>query len=436
MNVRKIVLTALEKMEKNSGYSNLLLNSVLKEQELSDFERRFASNIFYGVIERKLTLDYIIGQLSSRGKQKISSYVLNCLRMGLYQIIYMDKVPDNAAVNETVNLVKNSKERYAAGFVNAILRAYLRNRVTLPEGDSLKALEVRFSCPKWFIAELTDYIGLESAKEYFESSLNIPPTYIRLNSQNTGESNVIETLESKNIKIEPTVLENAYKISGFSSVENLEEYKNGAVYVQDLASQLSINALAPKPGESLLDVCAAPGGKSLTAAQYMNNKGKILSCDLHPHRVDLIKASAKRMNLSIIDTRINDASKYNPNLGLFDKIICDVPCSGFGDIRRKPEIKYKNPNDLTRLPDLQYNILENSSEYLRPNGIIMYSTCTLRREENESTVERFLSRHTDFKLMESCVCGRKSGYHRLLTNEYDCDGFFFALLKKVGDGIG
>lgn len=432
MNPRKIILDALIKFFSNTAYSNLTLDGILNETSLEQKDKAFVSHIFYGVIERKITLDYIISSLSTTKLNKMSPYILNALRMGLYQIIYMDKIPDNAAVNETVNLIKKSKFKNLSGFVNAILRAYLRKPVVLPNDDSLESMEIKYSCPKELVNEFIEYLGKDDAIKFLENSLITPPVYARVNSNVISEDKLIDLLKAQGIEAEKTNITNAIKLNKTGAISKLEEHKKGYFHIQDLASQIAISALSPKEDDMVLDICSAPGGKTFTMAEYMNNKGKIISCDIHNHRVNLIKNGAERLNLSVIEAIQNDATKYNKNFPKFDKILCDVPCSGYGDIRRKPEIKYKSLSDLTSLPDLQYNILNISASYLKSGGYILYSTCTLRKQENEDIVERFLKENSDFSKVTTNVFGNESEYQRLLSSKLDCDGFFFALLKKEG----
>ena len=426
MNVRKIVLDALLKTERSGGYSNLTLDSALKNDELGSQDKRFASALFYGVIERKLTLDWILGKYSSKKLSKLSPLVLTALRMGLYQIMYMEKVPDTAAVNESVNLIKASKEKYASGFVNAILRSYLREPQKLPEGNDINDLSVRYSCPEWLVSELTEYLGESSAQKMLEVALEPSYTYIRVNNA-VKSADINKELEKEGISVFKTDLDECLRIEKFGAIESVDPYKKGLFHIQDMASQLCLNDFSPRRGERLLDVCSAPGGKTFTAAELMENEGEIIACDLHPHRVKLVKNGAERLGLSIISAKENDASKFNESFGIFDKIICDVPCSGFGDIGRKPEIKYKDPNDLTNLPNVQYNILNVSSKYLKRGGTLLYSTCTLRRAENEAVVEKFLENNDDF---EPVASPNGEEYVRLIPGEKRCDGFFYAILRR------
>ncbi len=422
LNVREAVVKALTKIEKDGGYSNLALNSFLKENDFSDENSAFASRLIYGVIERKITLDYYIEKSSSRQLSKISPFLLNNLRVAIYQICFMDKVPESAAVNEAVNITKRSKDKYAAGFVNAVLRAFLRQKPELPQGDTDYALSVKYSCAKWYIHELKQYIGKENVENFLSDSLLPPPTYIRVNTNKINEDELKTILNNSGIETKETSVNNGLKIVYKGALTKLQAFNDGLFHVQDLASQIAIYALNIQEHDAVLDVCAAPGGKSCTAAQYAFN-GRVLSCDLYPSRVELINDNFKRLDISNANACVNDALVFNGSLGLFDKIICDVPCSGFGVIRRKPEIKYKDVAELTSLPQLQYNILKISAKYLKSGGSIMYSTCTLRVAENEEIVNKFIKENMDFVVEEK-------GFNRLLPNSHSSDGFFFAIIKR------
>ncbi len=428
-NVRKSVAEALVNLETSQGYSNISLDALLRKNNFTSSDKALASRLFYGVIERKITLDYYIGKLSSKPVKKLTPLVLNCIRLGIYQLEFMDKIPESAAVNESVNIIKCSKERYAAGFVNAILRSFIREKIALPQDNSSYALSVRYSCPAWFIEELSTYIGKDLAFKFLKNSLIPPPVYIRTNNTVTDGDSLLNTFLASNITANKKSSE-CIELSFVNSPQNLKEFIDGHFHIQDISSQICVSALDPKPNDRLLDICSAPGGKSCTAAEIMMNRGEVVSCDIHEHRVNLIKTNADRLKLNIIKPTLNDATQFNSELGYFDKILCDVPCSGFGVIRRKPEIKYKPQSDLTNLPELQYNILDMSSRYLKCQGRIVYSTCTLRREENEDIIIRFLNEHPDFTVEKTFSQYFFDYGHRLMPENCGGDGFFFAVLKR------
>lgn len=430
VNTRKLVVLELIKFEENSEYSNLTLNSIILKNDLSPLDAGFVTMLFYGVIERKITLDYYISKLSSKPTEKLSKLVLNTLRVALYQIIYMDKIPSSAAVNEAVKIIKKSKEHYASGFINAILRSFLREAPKIPDGNTPYGLSVKYSCPEWFIEELTGYIGTDNAVSFLEDSLKTPPIYLRCNTQNISEDDLIKTLSEEGITAKKLNISGALVVDKLNPLKNNKTFLNGYYHIEDIASQIFLNAVGFNKGDSVLDLCAAPGGKTCTISELVENDGSVVSCDLHNHRVELIKNNANRLRLSNIEAVRNDALEFNLALGSFDAVLCDVPCSGFGVIRRKPEIKYKHPSDLTNLPKLQYNILNTAKNYVNDGGKLIYSTCTLRYDENEAVVEEFLKNNKNFKAVKTTVLGEEECYHRLTPTKHKSDGFFFCVLIK------
>ncbi len=302
--------------------------------------------------------------------------------------------------------------------MNAVLRNILRNEEILPISESVNDLSVIYSCPIEIIESLISDYGLENTIELLKESLKPAPLAIKINTLKTD----IATFAS-NIGVEliETPLKDAFILKRGIDITNNNLYKNGKFYVQDLASQMVVTVLNPKPKERMLDMCSAPGGKSFTSAIAMQNNGEIISCDLYKHKCNLIENSAKRLNLNIISTKICDATVFDASLGNFDCILCDVPCSGLGIIRRKPEIKYKNFAEFDNLPEIQLKILNNAKKYLKPSGRILYSTCTLRKAENEEIINKFLNQNSDITLDYS---------HTFMPHKDGTDGFFCALLIK------
>jgi 16S rRNA (cytosine967-C5)-methyltransferase len=274
-----------------------------------------------------------------------------------------------------------------------------------------------------------DEYGKDAAIHTVKSSIGMPPLYLRVNSLKITEDELIDSFEKRKREASKTeVLANCISIKGIGSIENLPQYKKGFFHVQDLSSQMLCNIIHPKPNETIFDMCSAPGGKAFTIAQYMQDKGQILAFDLYESRINLIQQSAQRLGLECIKTSVNDATLYNENLGLADKVLCDVVCSGLGIIRRKPEIKYKDPEEFEKLPQIQYNILLNSSKYVKEGGMLIYSTCTLNKKENEEVVLRFLSENKDFEPLQ--IPQYENYMHTFLPQEINSDGFFVATLIK------
>lgn len=409
------------KVENDSAYSNIALNAVLRESRLENADRAFASAVFYGVLDRKITIDFILSKFIKTPLKRVAPFTLEVLRSAVYQIMFMDKVPDSAAVNEAVKLIKSSKESRNAGFANAVLRNILRNEITLPDGNDPYSLLVRYSCPEWIINSfITDY-GAETAEEILKESLKPAPVIIRVNTLKTDTKTLKAELEKRGIPAQTAETENALILKKGIDAADFDLYKSGFFYAEDVSSQTAVSVLNPKKGERVLDMCAAPGGKSFTMALFMENAGEIISCDLYEQRVGLIKSGAERLGIDIIKPMTADACVYNEDFGVFDCILCDVPCSGLGVLRRKPDIKYKPESDFTELQKLQYRILENAARYLKKGGRILYSTCTLRREENEKLVNSFIMEY--------------NGFHKMYEHTYfphidKTDGFYCALLTK------
>ncbi len=422
-NARKLAAAALVRMEKQSAYSNLTVTGMLGGAELSPTDKAFVSALIYGVLDRKLTLQYVLSAHMKTPFCKVSPYTAAVLQSALYQILYMDKVPASAAVNEAVKLVKCSKESRNAAFVNAVLRSILREGAALPTDDSVFSLSVRYSCPQDVIQSfLADY-GLENTKAILEESLRPAPITLRVNTLKTTAEELASAFAQRGIGTEPGGIENALSLTQGIDIAADPFYRDGLFHVQDTSSQTAVSVLAPQPGERVLDLCAAPGGKSFTMAQWMQNKGELWACDLYENRIRLIEDGAKRLDLSIIKTAVNDAALYHDEWPSFDRVLCDVPCSGLGVLRRKPEIKYKPLSDSAALPEIQYAILQNAAKYLRPGGKLLYSTCTLRRAENEETAARFSNEHPVF---------RKMYEHTFLPHMDKTDGFYCALFQKEG----
>ena len=419
MNDRFLAYKILSKIERDKAYSNITVDAVLNENEATSAP--FVCALVYGVLERKITIDYILSKFLNQPIKKLNPQVLTLLRMGVYQIKYMDKVPDSAAVNESVKLSKKVKCAFASGLINSVLRKVSTVEVSLPETDNkIYDLSIKYSCPEQLVEHYVNDYGYIDAEKILESSIGSVPTFVRVNNLKVTTDELISQLEKEGIiskKVEKS--DNSLEILS-GAVFKTECYKKGYFHAQDLASQTCIDCLNPQENDIVFDLCAAPGGKSYTIAEKMNNKGKVYSFDLYEHKIKLINDGAKRLDITIIDAQIGDAAAFNPDLPKADKVLCDVPCAGLGVIRRKPEIKYKDFGFVDKLCDLQYNILNNASLYLKEKGVLVYSTCSLSKSENEDVCNRFLNEHKNFKL-ESMVT---------LIPHKDSDGFFFARFIK------
>lgn len=426
MNARTLVLELLLKAEGSKQYSNIALDNALKKSELSPADKGLASALFYGVIERRITLDYQIKSLSSRELAKIDSRTLNALRIGLYQLIYLNRIPHHAAINESVSLCP----RKSAGFANAILRSFLRKGgLTLPDpANTIEYLSVAYSVDIPLISKLLSVFEKEETENLLIAINTSPDTTLRVNTLLTNRSVLLENIPSST----PTINSpNGLYVQG--SVRELYGFDEGLFFVQDEASQICVEALGAKSGDLVMDICACPGSKSFGAAISMDNCGAIYSFDLHENKLSLVNSGADRLKISIIKTNACDGRHFLPEFEeKADRIICDVPCSGFGVLAKKPELRYKNPEESASLPKIQRDILNNACKYLKSGGTLIYSTCTILPEENEKNIEQFLSSHPDFTL-EPWKTGNivaESGMITLLPHIHKTDGFFIAKLKR------
>ncbi len=423
---RKTAFFALYDVENKKSYSNIALNHHIKCSHPGS--PAFVRELTYGVLENKMLLDHIIGQLVPSGVDKVKTADLTILRMGIYQLRFMDSVPEYAAVNECVSLAK----RYARGrdgFVNAVLRSYLKRKysIALPERseDEIRYLSLKYSYEPWIIELWKEQYSMDFVEELLKAGNRTPSTTIRLNWLKVMKKDLIAALTAKGFEVElGHICENARRVKGSGLLET-DLYKAGLFSVQDEASMLAAVMLDPKQGDTVMDVCAAPGGKTLAIAERMNNTGTILATDIYKRKLAIIDSEAKRLGVRNIVTKTWDSTKTDSErVQKADKVLVDVPCSGLGVVRRKPEIKYrKRTAEMDLLPRKQYEILSASAEYVKPGGRILYSTCTINPYENQRVVSEFLKKHPNFKKEEAV---------QLLPNVNDTDGFFICTMRKDG----
>lgn len=424
-NARETALKALYEIEFGGAYSNIALKNVLEGSKLDSRDRALVSAIVYGVTARKLTLDYMISELSKIKIKKLSKYIHLILRMGLFQLKYMDKIPDNAAVNESVRLARRYGHSASAGYVNGLLRNAAKTEIKLPEN-----LSVKLSFAAENAARLEADYGRRA--ESIMSALNDEPKMtVRANRLKTTGDKLAELLSGEVSRI----CDDAVYVKQLD-IGASREFADGLFTVQDVSPMLACRVLAPRSGDTVIDLCAAPGGKTTYIAEMMENKGRIYAFDIHAHRVELIKKNAQRLGIDIIDASVQDASEFCALLeGCADKILADVPCSGIGIAKRKPELKYKS--DFDGLADIQLSILKTGAKYLKCGGELVYSTCTLYREENERVIEKFLAECPGFELVSfnallpEGISEDRDGIMTILPDKTECDGFFVAKLKKV-----
>ncbi len=421
---REAALAALYEIEYNGAYSNIVLKNVLKDTDLDGRDRAFVSALVYGVTAKKRMLDYMIEELSKIKLKKISKYILIILRMGLYQLKFMDKVPDSAAVNESVRLARRYGHSASAGYVNGILRNASKRDFSLPLD-----LAVRESFADINAKRLISDYG-ERAKDIMSALNKEPKMTVRANTLKITTDELKKVLGAENCPYSDVGLY-VKKLDTSSS----KEYEKGLFTVQDAAPMVACKVLSPKSGDTVIDLCAAPGGKTTYLAELMQNEGRIYAFDIHSHRVELILKNAQRLGIKIIDAKEQDATVFNSELAeIADKVLADVPCSGIGIARRKPELKYKT--DFEELSEIQLAILKNGARYLKKGGELVYSTCTLYRDENERVIDRFLEENDGFELISfqdylpDGFSEERAGIMTVLPDKTDCDGFFVAKIRR------
>lgn len=413
MNTRETALKALYDIEYGGAYSNMVVKNVL-HGDMLPHDKAFITALVYGTIDKKLTLDYIISQFSRIKPKKISKYILLILRMGIYQIKFMDSVPHSAAVNESVKLAKRYGHGASAGFVNGLLRTVIREEIKYPQ-DKTEYLSVRYSYPKFIIEKWINEFGEDFCEELIGGFEKEPELILRPNTLKVTSSELKALLEDKGI--EARERDGAIICSGFDIAED-DLYKNGMYTVQDIAAQCAAKVLAPKSGDSVIDMCAAPGGKTTHMAELMKNKGKISAFDIFEHKVELIEKNAQRLGIDIIKTEVKSALEHDKNLEeSADKVLCDVPCSGTGILRRKPDIKW-NRDENYKFPPIQKKILENGLSYLKKGGELVYSTCSIEKEENEGVTSG---------IENAEITWEKTFYPHI----DDTDGFYICKIKKL-----
>ncbi len=440
MNAREIAFKVLSDIEKNKNYSNMSINKHFKELEIKDQDRGFTTELIYGVIENRNYLDYVMNKLSKMKAEKMQMHVRIFLEMGIYQILFLDSVSDYAAVNETVNLV-NGFDKKSSGFVNAILRNVIRQKETIAKvdiTDNIMYLSTKYSYKPWMIKNWVEKFGQEFTEDLLDANNEKPSIYIRVNTLKTTREELMNKLSDMNIKcFKVSTLEEAIRVENLKNIENNKLFKDGLFTVQDISSMIVGKIVNPKENSRVLDICSAPGGKTTHLATIMNNTGHIVSRDIFEHKIKLINATANRLGLTNIEAQCFDASVLdNDNIDKFDYVLADVPCSGLGIIRRKPEIKYKEKADLKELPSIQSKILKNASKYVKINGVLVYSTCTIQDNENIDIINAFLKENDNFKLVpidavNVDVDNQDKGYLKIYPHIHGMDGFFIAKLIRV-----
>ena len=442
---REVALKVLYDIEKNDAYVNLSLKKKLNKTVLAKEDKALVTELVYGIIQHKTKIDYCIRLFSKIRLKKITTWIINILRLGVYQLLYLDRIPDSAACNESVKLAKKHGHAGSVKFVNGVLRSVARNKenITFPDEkkEPLLFLSTYYSHPGWLVQKWIEQYGYTFTKSLCEANNTPPPFTIRTNTLKTTPKKLMHILTEEGIYAAPTNnLSEAILLKKTGNIETVTAYRQGLFQVQDESSMLVSRVVDAQPGECVMDVCSAPGGKATHLAQLMNNQGKIIAWDIHAHKIDLIKKNAQRLGINIIETHVQDAAIYQKQWrGKVDRVLVDAPCSGLGIIRRKPDIKWnKQQEHLAEIIKIQIDILENVSKYVKVGGVLVYSTCTILSQENIEVVQAFLKKNPMFELedISEFVAGWgeketvSKGYLQLLPHIDGTDGFFISRMKR------
>lgn len=427
MGARQTALGCLIACRRQGAWSDGVLKEHLLRDRLDRREAALAARLCYGVLQNRALLDYHLSGLVKGRLKDLQPVVLDILRLGLYQILWMDKIPPSAAVNESVELGKKYANARAAGLINGVLRAALRRELPLPPD-----LATRYSHPQALVDLLAGEMSEAELEMVLAADNQAPETVVQVNPLAGTMERLRQSVEAVGgtCRAHPW-LPGCCTVSGAGNLEEIPGFAQGLFYVQDAASRLAVRCAGLRPGMAVLDCCAAPGGKSFAAAIDLENQGSVTACDIHPHKIGLLERGAQRLGLSCIHPMQHDARAFAPAWEkTMDAVLVDVPCSGLGIIRKKPDIRYKDLEKIGDLPALQLEILQNQSHYVKPGGVLLYSTCTILRRENQAVVEAFLAEALDFVLEPLPAGPVRTGMVRLLPGQFDTDGFFIAKLRR------
>ena len=439
MNTRQAAFVSLQKYENGGKYLNIEADTAIRRNALEGADRALYTNIVYGTVERRITLEYLLAQLCDRPLAKIDRNVAIILRMSLYQLRYLDRVPAYAVLQEAGELTRRFAAQSAVGFVNAVLREYERRGAEIampsPQADFERYLSVTYSYPAWFCALLVRCYGKRRAEAILKAFEKNPPLTLFPNLLKTDRAGLLRALRAEGIACEETRYSPyGVRLSRHVPIDAITPLAQGLCFVQDEASQLAALALGAAPAQTILDSCACPGGKSFALALLCGDKAKIISCDLHENKLSLVRRGAEKLGIASVEAQARDSGAFYPPFeNAFDRVLCEVPCSGLGVLSKKPDIREKKEEEIERLPAVQRRILENCARYVRPGGELVYSTCTVHPAENEEQIKAFLREHPEFSL-QPFMLGQETvqGMQTLLPDRYaGMDGFFIAKLRKT-----
>ena len=435
-NAREAALEALERCRRDKAWSGAAIDAVIKKHSLEGRDAALASRLSLGVLQNSSLCDYYVNLFYSRSPSGLEPKLRDILRLGVYQLLFLDKIPARAAVNETVDLCRSAGYGRAAGLVNAVLRRVSENRDSLPEipgKGTAEYLSIKYSHPLWLAETLTAEKGYDFTEGFLAANNRGGGLTIQVNTLKVSVQDYLRALDRQEISYKAfETLPGCIELEG-GSVTRLPGYEEGLFYVQDRAARMAAAIAEPQPGMTVLDACAAPGGKSFAAAIAMNNRGHILSRDIHAKKLSLIRSGAERLGIDIISTRACDARSYDIGLEKsFDLVLADVPCSGMGVIGKRPEIRQKTREEIASLPEIQREILQNLASYVKPGGVLLYSTCTVLRQENEDVIRDFLAQDGCFEPVDFSVGAVRSeqGMYTFWPHVDGTDGFFAAKLKR------
>ena len=435
-NARECALSVLVACRRNGAWADASLKAQLGKCALSAQDAALCSRIVYGVMQNELLLNWYLSAYCTQKLDHLQPPLADILRIGAYQILFLDKVPDHAAVSESVELCRTNGRSAASGLVNAVLRKVAQNKSNLPplpEGN-IARLSIAYSHPQWLVKKLVSLLGVEEAERFLRIDNEAAPMTVQVNPLKTDADALARELAGDGVKAVPHGwVPDCFELSGTGDLTTLTAFYQGRFTVQDAAAKLVTYAAGFEKGQDVLDVCAAPGGKSFAAAFAMENEGHILSCDLHENKLRRIREGAQRLGITCIETAAADGRTFREEwAGRFDTVLCDVPCSGLGIIRKKPDIRYKDVHEFKALPDIQRAILENSARYVRPGGVLVYSTCTVLPEENENVTDAFLSSHPEFIYEEFSLPNGEAapGYLTLWPQRNGTDGFYLSRMRR------
>ena len=443
LSAREISFNILTDIYLNDAYSNIAIKKHLQEG-VSNQDENLVREIVYGVLENEIYINYILRKASKIRIKKIHPKILIILKMGIYQLGFMDRIPDSAAVNESVKLAKKHGHKGTIGFVNGVLRNISRNKDEFLKIDvktKSEYISIKYSHPKWIVDRWIKVFGEEFTEDLCMINNSKPELNIRVNNLKTNKEELKDRLEEKGFLVrDGKYARDIIIIENPSRITELKEFKEGYFFIQDESSSLVGQIMNPEPNSVVLDICSAPGGKATHMAEIMGNKGRVLSRDIHENKLELIRENAKRLGIKIIETKSSDARKRDESLvNTADYLLIDAPCSGFGLIRRKPEIKWnRKEEDINELTKIQYEILNNGKDYLKVGGTLVYSTCTIENDENINMIKRFLDENKNFKLLKieenfknkEDIRTMEEGFLQLYPNIHGTDGFFISKMIK------